>query len=175
MKKWLLRIVIFLVVVSSGLYIYGSTLGVITSELEVVIHSDRTTVWNELQNPSGMDKWLEDFKELEMTSSGVPGTVGTSYKLIFETGNGEAVIHQTITEVVPAKRWTAVFNNEAFIGELIIELNDHPDGTMVHVKNELIGANALWKLLLEWNKDTMHATNKKSYTNLQAYIEQRHP
>lgn len=175
MKKWFLRILAICLVVSIGLFIYGSTLGEIQSKVEVIIDSDRTTVWNELQNPSGMDKWLEDFKELEMTSSGVPGTVGTSYNLIFETGNGEAIIHQTLTEVVPAKRWTADFNSTAFEGILVIELDDHKDGTLVRVINTLEGTNALWKLLLHWNEEKMHATNQKSYANLKSYVEQRHP
>ena len=174
MKKWIKYILIPLIVLIGGAWIYGSMIGEQTIETKIEVNADKLKCWNTLQNPGRLDQWLKDFEELDMLSQGIPGTVGTSYRLHFNNEGTKYFFDQTLKEVTPGTRWIASIYNDQMEGETTVELIELSNGT-TEIRNTTTfkGKSAWMNLVFEFmGAEKLAEDQNTSYQKLKSIIEE---
>ncbi|MGB1033280.1 MAG: SRPBCC family protein, partial [Flavobacteriales bacterium] len=162
MKKWILRILVVLLGLIIITLIYGSSIGEQSFEVEITIDANQSECWNFLQDPGKWDKWLKDFKEIEMTSAGIPGTAGTSYILTFDDGEHELFMTQELTQIVPNERVQANLSSSVLNGKMDVQLSKNPDGSTTIVNHTVYnGTNAITSLAMMFAHEKMVESQTK--------------
>jgi uncharacterized protein YndB with AHSA1/START domain len=110
-------------------------------EREIVLPVPREEAWDALTEPERLEEWFANDVELDPT----PGGLG-----VFHWDNGE--VRQAVVEVAEAPERLVLRWEDDGIVEL--ELGEHPDGTLVHVRETA----PEWGLALELNASAAWAT-----------------
>lgn len=172
MKKWIIRILVVLIGLILVTLVYGSTIGEQTFQVEVSIDAEQSVCWKYLQDPGKFHKWLKDFKEIEMTSDGIPGAVGTTYQLTFGDEEHEMFMAQELTEIIPNQLVIANLSSSVLIGTMHVELSSNPDGSTKILNHTVYeGTNAITSLAMMFSHDRMVESQQISYKQLKALIE----
>ena len=172
MKKWIIRIVIVIIGLVFISLIYGGTIGEQSFEVEVSIDADSKLCWDVMQDPGNLNKWLKDFKEIEMTSDGIPGSVGTSYELTFEDDDHEMLMTQELIEIKPYELLSAKLTSSVLTGNMRITLSKNEDGsTKITNKSVYEGTNPITSLAMMFSHEKMVESQQESYLKLKELIE----
>ena len=90
-------------------------------EREIVLPVPREEAWDALTEPERLEEWFANDVELDAT----PGGRG-----VFEWDNGE-IRHAVVETVEELERLVLRWEDDGFVE---LELGDHPEGTLVHVR-----------------------------------------
>lgn len=172
MKKWIIRIIVVIAGLVAISLIYGSTIGEQSFEVEVSIDADSKLCWNVMQDPGNLSKWLKDFKEIEMTSDGIPGSVGTSYELTFGDEDHEMYMTQELIEIKPNELISADLTSSVLTGNMHVTLSKNDDGsTKITNKTVYKGTNPITSLAMMFSHEKMVESQQESYLKLKELIE----
>lgn len=110
-------------------------------EREIVLHVPREEAWDALTSPERLEEWFANDVELEAE----PGGRG-----VFRWDSGE-VRHAVVETVDAPERLVLRWEDD---GVVELELGEHPDGTLVHVRE----STPDWGIALELRASAAWAT-----------------
>lgn len=123
-----------------------------------------------LQNPGYMELWMEGFEEIEFVS-GVPGQIGSEYRLLFKEGSEMNAILEKLTVVEENERLGFDMRNDFLEGSMDIQLQSNGAGTTITGTTVYNGQNAFFRSLFVLMNETMAEADQKNYDMLKAVIE----
>lgn len=174
--KRLLKFLLYSAGIIGVLVLIFLSIGWFSDELsfqsKVEVNATPAECWAVLQNPGYMEKWMEGFDEIEFVS-GVPGEVGSTYRLLFKDGEEMNAILETLTVMEENERLGFDMHNDFLDGSMDIVLKASKIGTTISATTEFTGSNAMMQSMFVLMKESIAHNDQKNYDNLKAVIEQQ--
>lgn len=169
-KKILLGLAGFVILVVVGLLIFGWMNPHVENETTVEINKPRDVVWTYFSDPSKMGEWLPGFKKIE-TISGNPNEPGSKFRLTFDDQGTEMTMIETNKEVRPPEFMAMNLDHEIMSNDVEISLEERNGKTILTQKEKIVGKNIVWRILFAAMRSSMQERSEEVLTKLKQNIE----
>ena len=169
-----MKVLAYLVGLLAILFIGFLLIGVFKSEIaydcEILVDKPLAESWNVAQDEAKMKDWLAGFQRVEHVS-GTPGTVGAVSDVHFVTEGEEMVIRETITEIVPNKSISMLFESDFMNMDYKMEMNAVGDQTKITSNTTTVGNGMFAKSIMALVSSSIKAQENTNLASLKKTIE----
>ncbi|NNE66745.1 MAG: SRPBCC family protein [Pyrinomonadaceae bacterium] len=164
--------ILFLLILAAVVVFFapGVLSGDLENETRVVVNRPKDHVWKKFEDESKMGEWLEGFKGMELIE-GEPKTVGSKFRVTFESGGEEIVMTETMTAYDDGEHFAFDLENDAMFSSIDFRLVDKGLSTEVVQKEKYRGQNVFWHSLFYWLKSSFVENSRKNLNSFKKYAE----
>lgn len=138
---------------------------------EILVDKNTFESWQVLQDPDKLADWLPGFEKMEHLS-GTPGAVGAVSNVYFNQDGQPMVIKETITEIVPQKSISMIYESDFMNMDYTLELTDVDGKTRINTHTTATGNGVFSKSLMVILSGTIHNQEDINLANLKKTIEE---
>ena len=165
--KYLLGIIAFLVI---GFLLLGFIKPKLSYDCEILVEKPLAESWAVSQDEEKMPEWLTGFQKIEHVS-GTPGTVGAVAEVYFNTDGQEAVIRETITEIVPDQSITMSFASDFMDMDYKLSMASIDGKTKINSSTTAVGNGMVSKSIMALIGNSIKAQEETNLSKLKKTIE----
>lgn len=139
---------------------------------KIEVRASPELCWAVLQNPGYLELWMEGFDKIQFVS-GIPGEIGSEYRLIFKEGEEINALLQKLTVLDDNERLGFDIKNDFLFGSVDVQLTPSETGTTITGTTEYAGQNAFLQSLFVLTNSSTDESDQSNYDNLKALIESK--
>lgn len=166
--KYILGIIAFLVI---GFFLIGLIKSEISYDCEIIVDKPTAESWEVTQDVDKMKLWLDGFQRMEHIS-GTPGTVGAVSDVYFINDGEEAVVRETVTEIVPNESFSMLFSSDFFDMDYQFIIEDIDGKSKITSHSVCRGNGAISKSMVAIMGSLFKTHEESNLSNLKRVIEE---
>jgi uncharacterized protein YndB with AHSA1/START domain len=165
------KIGLILLIVVVAFFSLGILNPTLDYETAVTIRAPLEKTWNVLLTDSLKDKWIPNFKSIEILE-GEKNKIGSVSKVVLEDQKETYAMTEELITFVPKKEFSFLLEGEVLKNTVNVTLEKIDSVTTVlRVKNSIVGENLFFKSIFIMNAEMFKEMNLQSYLKLKNLIE----